>query len=194
MRNQFKPNLFVQYVRNVSFFGIKQWCVYILWVGLMLGLLGAVLFFLFFGKAYGVIFPGYVWSIPVGVALFTAAIAVDTIGHLTIYKEAIRKGEILVHRITIFAGITSTVGLCCCYNWPGLFTVPTLTMIVLSILYSFIDEALHWTRYLKEQSDSVEMYSHFFILWGHLTMISAWTYWFSQGYPGVDQTLKYLFA
>ena len=186
-------NIFFKYIGNIRSFKSHDWVIYISWVGLMLGLLGSVLYFIIQGQSHGVIFPDYIWCIPFGICTFTMAIAIDTIGHLTLYREALRQGEDLVHKITIFAGVTSTLGLCCAYNWPGLFKIPSLVMVTLSILYSLVDEALHWNRDLRSQSDSVEMISHFFILFGHLTMISAWTWWFLTGYQGVADTLKVLF-
>ena len=45
-------------------------------------------------------------------------------------------------------------------------------LIALSILYSVIDEALHWRRYLRQDSDPVEMWSHVGIFIGHGTTLS----------------------
>ena len=112
----------------------------------------------------------------------------DTIGN----KEVLKKGEQLVHHITIFAGITSCIVLCLAYTWPVFFRIPAISLVALSIFYSMIDEALHWHRYLNLHSDRVEMWSHFFIFVGHIIMMAAWVYWFEMGYPGVEETLAYL--
>ncbi len=180
------------YVSRVKEFNRQDWYVYITWIGLMLGLLGSISFFFFMGSTNGVEFPLYAWNIPVGTAIFVLAIAIDTIGHRTIYKEALKKGEALVHHITIGAGISSVIILCLGYNHPEIMNIPALVLIFLSVVYSLVDEGMHWHRYFTHKSDRVEMWSHFFILFGHLMMISAWWYWFYQGYPGVKETLKVL--
>jgi hypothetical protein len=64
--------------------------------------------------------------------------------------------------------------------------------VFLSILYSIIDEAMHWFRYAQQKSDRVEMWSHFGIFLGHLIFICSWSWWFLQGYPGVTETLQVL--
>lgn len=180
------------YFSRIRQFERKDWMVYIAWIGLMSGLLFSVGGFFLIGHFNGVTFPDYTWNIPLGTAIFVIAIAFDTIGHRTVYKEAIEKGENLVHHITIFAGITSVLALCLAYNHPGFMKYPALVMIFLSIVYSLIDEGLHWHRYLTMNSDRVEMWSHFFILTGHLLMIIPWWVWFSEGYPGVAETLKFI--
>lgn len=181
----------IQYALQARQFGPKDWLSYIAWVGLMLGLLFATAGFTIWGHTHGVEFPPYVWNIPIGTAIFVGAIAFDTIGHRTAYKEELKKGEALVHHITIFAGITSCIMLCLAYHWPVFLRIPTGVFIVLSIFYSMIDEGLHWHRYLRRYSDRVEMWSHFFIFLGHLIMIWSWWSWFEAGYPGVVQTLAY---
>lgn len=143
-------------------------------------------------ESNGVVYPDMVWNIPVGIACFVVAIAIDTIGHRTVYKEALAEGEALIHHMTIFAGITSVVLLCLGYHHAEKIRVPALVFIFLSIVYSFFDEALHWHRYLTKKSDRIEMWSHFFILTGHLIMIYSWWKWFDAGYPGVMETLKWL--
>lgn len=177
------------YIGRVREFHARDWLVYIVWVGMMFGLFAVIAAFFALGHANGVDFPDYAWNIPVGTFIFSAAIAVDTIGHRTVYKEALRDGEALVHHITIAAGISSVVALCLAYENPGFMRVPALVLIFLSIVYSLIDEGLHWRRYLTQKSDRVEMWSHVFILLGHLIMIGAWWLWFAEGYPGVKETL-----
>ncbi|WPU65129.1 hypothetical protein [Peredibacter starrii] len=180
------------YVSRVKMFDRSDWITYIAWVGLMSGLLFATLGFVLLGYTNGVTFPTYVWNVPLGTFIFVGAIAFDTIGHRTVYKEELQKGEALVHHITIFAGISSCLLLCLAYSFPDFFAIPSLVMIALSIFYSVVDEALHWRRYIQGHSDRVEMWSHFFIFVGHLLMILSWWKWFSDGYPGVKETLLFL--
>lgn len=191
-----RPNSFVKdtviYAQQMSQFNREDWIAYIAWIGLMLGLLFSVAGFTLLGYAHGVKFPEYVWNVPLGTFVFIGAIAFDTIGHRTAYKEELKKGEALVHHITIFGGITSCILLCLAYSHPDFYRIPAIAMTALSIFYSMIDEGLHWRRYLSGYSDRVEMWSHFFIFVGHTTMMLAWIYWFQQGYPGVAETLKFL--
>lgn len=179
----------VTYVGRIRYFNRQDWLVYTIWVGMMLGLFAVVSGFFLWGHLNGVHFPDYAWNIPVGTFIFTTAIAIDTIGHRTVYKQALQKGEALVHHITIAAGISSVIALCLAYENPGFMKVPALVLIFLSIVYSLIDEGLHWHRYFTQNSDRVEMWSHFFILLGHLIMIVSWWIWFTDGYPGVKETL-----
>ena len=183
---------FTEYVGQFSQFTAADWRYYVAWVGLMMGLLVSTAGFLFVGASHGVVYPGYVWNIPIGTATFIAAIALDTIGHRTRYKERLDEGEGFVHSITIFLGITSIVGLCLAYSHPDFFRIPSMVLIGLSIFYSGVDEWMHWKRYTQGQSDRVEMWSHVFILIGHITMSLSWWHWFTQGYPGVAETLTHL--
>ena len=196
MNRSIGKNSFLQdsliYVGRFSQFNRMDWLSYVAWVGLMSGLFLATSGFVLQGWYQGVVFPAYVWNVPIGTAIFVAAIAFDTIGHRTIYKQELEKGEALVHHVTIFAGITSCFALCLAYRWPVFMEIPTAVFILLSILYSLIDEALHWRRYLNGHSDRVEMWSHFFIFVGHLIMIGSWWKWYAAGYPGVEQTLAAL--
>lgn len=178
------------YAGRVREFSSKDWLVYILWVGLMYGLFFAVTTFIGIGHFNKVEFPAYVYNIPVGVFIFSTAIAFDTIGHRTVYKEFLLRAEALVHHITIFSGITSVLVLCMAYHYPVFLKIPALVLIALSIIYSLIDEALHWYRYLAKSSDRVEMWSHFFILLGHMIMILSWWQWYTEGYVGVAETLS----
>jgi len=182
----------VEYAAEIRNFDRHDWIVYILWVGLMSGLLFSTAGFVLLGHFNGVEYPAYVWNVPIGTFIFIGAIAFDTIGHRTRYKEQLKKGEELVHHITIFAGISSCILLCLAYTYPVFLKFPALSLIALSIFYSVIDEALHWHRYMTGHSDRVEMWSHFFIFLGHTIMILAWYHWFSEGYPGVKETLAFL--
>lgn len=179
------------YGRRMTLFRREDWGVYVAWIGLMLGLFASVTAFLLVGHFHGVVYPAYVWNVPIGIFVFSAAIAFDTIGHRTAYKAALREGEALVHHITIFAGITSVLLLCLAYQHREFLRIPALVLTVLSIFYSGIDEWMHWCRYQRGQSDRIEMWSHFFIFLGHLVMMGAWVQWFERGYPGVAETLAF---
>jgi hypothetical protein len=177
------------YAWQIKSFDSEDWLIYFIWIGLMMGLFFSVAIFLYTGHSNGVEYPTYVWNIPIGILIFAAAIGFDTIGHRTTYKEELKKAEALVHHITIFAGITSTILLCLAYSFPVFLRIPCAVLIFLSVLYSVIDEGFHWHRYWRLKSDRVEMASHFFIFLGHMTMIFAWWKWFDEGYPGVKETL-----
>jgi hypothetical protein len=183
------PSEIAVYVGRLREFRRDDWAVYTAWVGLMVGLCVATGGFIAFGHARGVTYPDAAWLVPVGAAIFTASIAVDTIGHRTVYKEAIRGAEKLVHGITIFSGISSCVLLCTAYQYRGISWIPAMVLTLISLLYSLVDEAFHWRRYIGERADRVEMWSHVGILLGHSTMMVAWWVWFFAGYPGVRETL-----
>jgi hypothetical protein len=180
------------YVGRVREFSRRDWLAYGAWVGLMFGLFVATGGFLVTGALHGVAFPQEAWLVPVGAAMFTLAIAIDTIGHRTIYRQALAGGEALVHQITSAMGIGSCVLLCAAYPQRSGFAVPALVLTVLSIIYSLIDEAFHWRRYVRHQTDRVEMWSHVLIFVGHLTMMIAWWRCYQLGYPGVAETLAVL--
>lgn len=182
------------YVGRVREFQRKDWLVYASWVGLMLGLLFSTGGFLLFGALNGVRFPGEVWLIPVGAAIFALSIAIDTIGHRTVYRDAIAGPEGLVHGITIFCGIGSVVLLCAAHSNPATFWIPAMVLTVLSFVYSLVDEMFHWKRYVELKSDRVEMWSHVGILVGHGTMMLAWWSWFFGGYTGAAETARLLGA
>ena len=178
------------YVGRVRSFTRRDWIVYVAWVGLMTGLAADTGGFLIYGAMHGVHFPADAWLVPVGALAFTFAIAVDTVGHLTIYRQEIARAEELVHHVTIVAGVASCVFLCAAYGQRAVFTIPALVATVLSFVYSLVDEAFHWRRYASATSDRVEMWSHVLILTGHGTMMLAWWHWFLLGYPGVADTLN----
>lgn len=182
------------YVGRIRLFNRQDWWVYAGWVGLMLGLVGATSGFLLFGHSRGVRFPAEAWLVPAGASLFALSIALDTIGHRTVYKAEIQGAEGLVHGITILCGVLSCVALCAAYGQPGWFWVPAMVFTVLSLIYSLVDEAFHWRRYVRHQADPVEMWSHVGILCGHGIMMLGWWAWFFQGYPGVQDTLAQLTA
>ncbi len=177
------------YIRRMDQFQRGDWWVYFLWVGQIFSLFAVLLAFLLVGHRAGAVYPAYVWNIPVGTFIFAMAIAIDTIGHRTAYRQALKSGEELVHHITIAAGISSCVLLCLAYTYRQFFMIPALVLTGLSIFYSAIDEGMHWFRFFQGNSDRVEMWSHFFIFVGHVIMMSAWVLWFMEGYPGVAATL-----
>ncbi len=185
------PSELARYVGRVRQFERIDWVVYVAWIGLMLGLVFASLGFMLLGNARGVHFPAIAWWVPIGAVVFTVSIAVDTIGHRTVYKAEISGAEGLVHGITIFCGIASCVLLCLAYQRHDVW-IPALVLTLLSLLYSLVDEAFHWRRYVRKYSDRVEMWSHVGILAGHATMMTAWWVWFFEGYGGVQQTLAAL--
>jgi hypothetical protein len=177
------------YVGRIQQFERTDWIVYGLWVGLMLGLCGVTGGFVWVGRRAGAPLPAEASLLPFGAAIFTLAIAVDTIGHRTIYREALRGGEALVHHIIIFAGIASTVLLCAAYRGGATYAVPALVLTIISFVYSLVDEVMHWRRYLGGKSDVVEMWSHVGILIGHGIMMAGWWLWYARGYVGVAETL-----
>lgn len=176
------------YIARIRDFDPVDWAVYLAWVGLMLGLVVATGGFLLIGHAHGITWPPEAWCVPIGAATFAVAIAIDTIGHRTIYKEVLRGGEQLVHHITIVCGIASVVLLVLAYDHRGT-AVPALVFTALSFVYSLIDEAFHWRRYTSSRSDPVEMWSHVGIFVGHGTMMVGWWSFYQLGYPGVKETL-----
>ena len=185
------PSELAIYLGRVREFERVDWAVYVAWVGLMLGLVFSTGGFLLFGNAHGAIFPAVAWWVPIGAVVFTVSIALDTIGHRTIYKAEISGAEGLVHGITILCGISSCVLLCLAYQRHDVW-IPALVLTALSLLYSLIDEAFHWRRYVRKFSDRVEMWSHVGILTGHSVMMVAWWVWFFQGYGGVRETVAAL--
>lgn len=177
------------YFARMRDFTRVDWLVYLAWVGLMVGLALASFAFLDLGRRSGVRFPVEAYLVPIGAAIFSIAIAVDTIGHRTIYKEVIRGGEALVHHVTIVTGIGSCVLLLAAYPQRTGLAIGAAVLTGLSFLYSLIDEAMHWRRYLARKSDVVEMWSHVFIFVGHATMMIGWWRFYLLGYPGVARTL-----
>ena len=181
-----------RYVGRIDQFDRRDWLVYVAWVGLMVGLTLSTLGAVWFVHRVEAPAPANTWLIPIGAFIFTVAIAVDTIGHRTIYKEAIARAEGLVHGITIFCGIGSCVLLCAAFEARALFFIPATVLTILSFVYSLVDEVFHWHRYWTQNSDPVEMWAHLGILIGHGTMMGAWWLWAWEGYPGVAEALAVL--
>lgn len=180
------------YVGRMREFERTDWHVYVAWVGLMLGLVLSTGTFLLVGYFNGVRFPGEAWMVPLGAAVFAISIAIDSIGHRTVYKATIARAEGLVHGITIAMGISSSVLLCAAYTHRQLLWIPAMVTTLLSVLYSLVDEVFHWQRYVSQKSDRVEMWSHVGILLGHSTMMLGWWVWFWNGYAGVGETVVVL--
>jgi hypothetical protein len=179
----------IVYVGRIREFERGDWLVYLSWVGMMVGLVVATGGFLYAGHVRGVTWPPEAYFVPIGAAVFAVAIAVDTIGHRTIYKQALRGGEQLVHHITIVCGVASCVLLVLAFERPA-FAVPAMVFTVLSFVYSLVDETFHWRRYTSDRADPVEMWSHVGIFVGHGTMMLAWWRCYQLGYPGVAETLR----
>jgi hypothetical protein len=180
------------YVGRVREFSRRDWLAYAAWVGLIFGLFAATASFLLAGRAHGVRFPDEAWLVPAGAGVFTLAVAIDTIGHRTVYRQALAGGEALVHQITSTMGIASCVLLCAAYPQRSGLAIAALVLTLLSVVYSFVDEVFHWRRYVRHQTDRVEMWSHVLILVGHLTMMAAWWRCYQLGYPGVAETIAAL--
>jgi hypothetical protein len=180
------------YAGRIREFTRTDWQVYLAWVGLMLGLVASTGGFLVAGHLGGVGFPDEAWLVPAGAAIFAVAIAFDTIGHRTVYRQALAGGERLVHHITIATGVGSCVLLCAAYSLGTAAAIPALVLTVLSLVYSLIDEAFHWRRYATGRTDRVEMWSHVLIFVGHLTMMIGWWAWYLGGYRGVAETVALL--
>lgn len=186
------PSEVAVYVGRVREFERTDWILYVAWVGLMAGLVFSTGGFMLVGHNHGVTYPAEAWMVPLGAIIFTVSIAIDTIGHRTIYREEITKAEGLVHGITIFCGIGSCVLLCLAYTHRGAAWIPAMVLTVLSFVYSMIDEVFHWRRYVSQHADRVEMWSHVGILVGHSIMMLGWWTWFFGGYVGVAETLPHL--
>ncbi len=181
------------YVSRIREFGRVDWLVYLAWVGMMLGLVGSTGGFLIAGACADVTFPAEAWLVPIGALVFSISIAIDSIGHRTIYKQVLRGGEQLVHQITIACGVASCVLLVLAYDHAGVW-VPAMVFTILSFVYSLVDEVFHWRRYTASNADPVEMWSHVGIFVGHGTMMLGWWRFYQLGYPGVRETLAALGA
>jgi len=180
------------YVSQIKNFEREDWFRYGCWIGTITSLLVGVSSFLALGSSRGVVYPGYVWFLPIGIGMFVSALALDDIGHRTLYKEDIKSGEAHVHQMIMITAVTSVMALCLCYEHGATFAVAAAALTALSFFYSAIDEALHWHRYLKKGVDRVEMWAHFVAITGHVLMMAAWWHWYREGYPGVAETLAQL--
>lgn len=180
------------YVSHINTFSPWDWICYLAWVGCLFSLFIGVSTFLYVGVRAGIVFPDYVWFIPFGALVFSTALALDTIGHRTIYKEDLARGEMHVHHMIIATAVPSVVALCLGHSHPETLRMPIIGLIFLSFFYSGIDEMLHWKRYLEKGVDRVETWSHFFAILGHVLLIGAWWQWYASGYQGVSETIALL--
>lgn len=121
--------------------------------------------------------------------MFASALALDDIGHRTLYKESLSQGEGYIHQMIVGTAVPSVIALCLCYEHPETFRMPALGLIFLSFFYSMLDEFMHWRRYLDQGLDRVEMWAHFTAIMGHVLMIACWWQWYSAGYPGVAEAV-----
>jgi len=103
------------YVRNIRRFERGDWLRYLAWICTIFCLLAGTSAFVLFGHANGVDWPGYVWFVPIGTAMFCGALAVDDIGHRTLYKDDLRKGEGSIHQMIVATAVPSVMALCLCY-------------------------------------------------------------------------------
>jgi hypothetical protein len=186
-------NALAIYVGRIREFDRTDWLVYLAWIGMMLGLVLSTGGFVLVGRAHGADWPPEAYLVPIGAAGFTIAIAIDTIGHRTVYKEVLRGGEQLVHHITIVCGVASCVLLVLAYTYRGC-AIPAMVFTVMSFVYSLVDEAFHWRRYIRSKADPVEMWSHVGIFIGHGIMMLGWWRCYELGYPGVKATIAALGA
>lgn len=180
------------YVSNIKRFTKSDWWRYSAWMATVFSLLLGTSTFVLWGHAHGVVWPGFVWLIPIGTFMFCSALAVDDIGHRTLYKQSLSQGEGYVHQMIVGTAVPSVMALCLCYEHPETFRMPALGLMLLSFFYSAIDELLHWRRYLENGIDRVEMWAHFVAIMGHVLMIGCWWQWYGAGYPGVAETLATL--
>lgn len=183
-----------RYLGRIRQFERVDWAVYIGWVGTVAGFAVASSAFLWVGHRARAPLPSEAFLVPLGATVLMLAIAVDTIGHRTVYKQVLRGGEALVHHVIIALSLGSSVLLCAAYSRSRLYGLPALVLTALSFVYSLADEVMHWRRYLTQRSDVVEMWSHVFILVGHGTLMAAWCLWYAGGYRGVPETLAWLAA
>jgi hypothetical protein len=74
------------------------------------------------------------------------------------------------------------------YTYRGC-AIPAMVFTVMSFVYSLVDEAFHWRRYIRSKADPVEMWSHVGIVIGHGIMMLGWWRCDELGYPGVEATI-----
>lgn len=184
--------IFRSYFGRIRDFRRAEWITYCFWVGGIAGQALASALFLTIGGRAGAQFPSEAYLVPIGAGLFTVGVAVDVIGHLTVYKELLRGGEDLLHKvISVLTGL-SCILLVVAYPQRTTFAAAALVATALVFIYSLLDEVLHWRRYAGGQSDVIEMSSHVVILIGHGIMMFGWWRWYYLGYLGVGETLRAL--
>ena len=181
----------LEYLRLTKKFTQRDWVIYIFWIGIMYGLGFTVLGFLLIGLTNGANYPPFVWLIPVGILTFSVSITWDNIAHTVIYKEWITDAEYMVHNFSTATGVATVFALLAGYEFSELMRVPIYVFAALSVIYSLIDEAMHWERYARGGSGWVEVTCHFGILVGHTMMVLAWIFWFETGYSGFSEALSF---
>ncbi|MHA2252517.1 MAG: hypothetical protein ACXAD7_19285, partial [Candidatus Kariarchaeaceae archaeon] len=139
----------IEYLGYLRTFTRLDWIKYIAWIGMMFSLAVATMTFLLVGNANGANFPIYVWLIPIATIGFTLAISLDNIAHSAIYTDWISESELTIHKFTTASGIASNMSLVLGYVYSDLFYIPIIIFLALSIIYSLIDEVIHWIRYSK---------------------------------------------
>ncbi|MHA2502555.1 MAG: hypothetical protein ACXAE3_06790 [Candidatus Kariarchaeaceae archaeon] len=181
----------LDYIRATQRFSQRDWVIYVLWVGIMHGLWITITGFLLAGLTRGAEYPPFVWLIPIGIFIFSTSITFDNIAHTVIYKAWITDSEYMVHNFSTASGVATVFALLAGYEFPDLMRVPIYVFAALSVIYSLIDEAMHWERYSRGGSGWVEVTCHFGILVGHTLMVLAWIFWFEAGYPGFGEALTF---
>jgi len=181
----------LEYLKATKRFTQRDWVIYIFWIGIMYGLGFTLLGFLLVGLGNGAIYPSYVWLIPGGIITFSIAITFDNIAHTVIYKPWISDAEYMVHNFSTATGVLTVFSLLAGFQFTELMRIPIYVFAGLSIIYSLIDETMHWIRYAQGGSGWVEVTCHFLILVGHTTMVLAWIFWFETGYHGFQQALSF---
>ena len=187
---RFNPNP-IEYLRLTKKFTQRDWVIYIFWIGIMYGLGGAMSIFLIAGLFAGAVYPPFVWLIPIGIFTFSVSITWDNIAHTVIYKEWITDSEYMVHNFSTASGVMSVFALLLAFEFPEFMKVPVYVFAVLSVVYSLIDESMHWERYSRGGSGWVEVTCHFGILIGHSLMLLAWIFWYEDGYQGFAEALSF---
>lgn len=183
---------FRAYFGRIREFQRAEWISYCSWVGGVALQAIASALFLIIGRRAGARFPAEAYLVPVGAGLFTVGVGVDIIGHLTIYKEALRGGEGLLHRVISLLTALSCALLIVAYPQRRVFAAAALIATAMVFIYSLLDEMMHWRRYMCGNSDVIEMSSHVVILTGHGMMMYGWWRWYDLGYVGVGETLRSL--
>ena len=82
----------LHYIGHIRKFERTDWMLYGMWMGTLSMLFIGTSAFLLIGGSQGVTYPDYVFLIPFGAAIFAGALAIDDIGHRTLYKAQLRKG------------------------------------------------------------------------------------------------------
>jgi hypothetical protein len=155
------------YFGRFRLFTRRDWAVYIAWVGLISGLALASAAFLAIGRHAGAVFPAHAYFIPIGAAIFALAIAVDTIGHRTVYKNTCAAGR--AWSTTSSSSAASPVACFCARPIPHRAPAASGARSHHAVFHLQLRRRGHALAALPDRakSDVVEMWSHVFILIGH---------------------------